>query len=169
MKNKIFNSKIEFGGGAFLEKRKTARPFNKNKPIHTIFRSENARGKYSLIRYRAKIEILLHQLCDKHSIQILEFANVRTHLHLLLKSNKKKKFQNFLKEFSSKIALYIYAGKGKFWTSIVYTKLVVGEFHLKNVLNYILQNRLESLGIISTQPRGMGCLKHKSFIILDST
>ena len=161
--------RLEHGGNAQKGKRKTARPFNPKLPIHVVFRSEKAKNRFSLNhqKFNRKIEILLHKLGLKYDIQVYEFANSGNHLHLILRSKAKLNLQNFLREFAGRVALLVYPGKGKFWTSLVYTKLARWGKQFKNLCTYVIQNHLEALGIISYQERNTS--QKKFFQILYSS
>ena len=141
------NSK-EFGGSSRIGFRKTVRPFDPKLPLHVVLRSEKALGKYSLNNpnYTAKIESLVYNLAIENKIKIYNFVISKNHLHLLIMSKDKIKLQNYFRELSSKIALLVYSGLSKFWTSQVYTKLLTWGRQFKNVQTYLSQNNLESLG-----------------------
>ena len=161
--------KLEFGGSLNLGKRKSTRPFDSKRPIHIVLRSTKAVGKFSLYhqKFKSHVNALTFDLASKHNLRIYNFVNSGNHLHLLLKSKNKSDLQKFFRELTSKIALMVYKGLGKFWTSIVYTKLISWGRQFENVYNYILQNELETWGAIPHQPRGQGCLEKKSFLILE--
>ena len=163
-------SQSEFGGSLSKNKRKSKRPLNVKRPIHIVFRSTKAIHKFSLFHpnNKANINALVYDLSLKYKIRIYNFVNSGNHLHLLIHSKDKLNLQNYFRELASKIALFIYSGKGKFWTSIVYTKLLSWGKQFKNVDHYLIQNELEVLKAIPYQSRRIGCSKKKCFLILNS-
>ena len=138
------NPDREFGGTLRKKSRKIARSFDSKLPLHVVLRSLRARGKYSMMKrkFNRKIEVLLHRLSNKYNVKIYEFAGM--------------------------VALLMYRGRGKFWTSIIYTKMISWGQQFKNVCRYIIQNNLECLGLIPLQDRKFFPRKQKSFIVLDS-
>ncbi len=145
----------ELGGDVRKYKRKVARPFDSRKNHHIVMRSSKAKGMLSMLTrdHKTLVAKILKEKSKKYSIQILQFANVGNHLHIAVKTltNQllaRKQFANFLREVAGLIALRILKAKkgtkrGKFWDSLVFTKIVGWGKQLKNLLNYLTFNEWE--------------------------
>lgn len=158
---KDHKKRTEHGGDINKGKRKLYRPFETNKAIHATLRSSKAKGSYSFMRPKnqKEIERRLYLYADRFGVRIFKFANSGNHLHILLKSKSKKGFQNFLRTFAGVIPRVVTGARkgkarGKFWDTLVYSKLVTFGKHFKNTSNYVVKNTLETFGVVP--PRGTG-------------
>jgi REP element-mobilizing transposase RayT len=92
----------------------------------------------------------LNKLTKKYGIKVHNFVNVGNHLHLLAQANTKVDLQNFLRVFTGRIAQAILKAKrgvpkGKFWTAIVYSRLVNFGRDFKTVLKYFVKNQVDAI------------------------
>jgi len=140
----------EFGGSLLKGKRKSRRPFSKDKPMHFTFRTSH----YRLTSKRVQIGRLIVKLGEKHGVRIYERSVNSNHLHILTQTPIKKCLQNFLRELSIKIvSLVAGARKGKnllcsFWDSRPWSRIVEWGKAYQIVKNYIFRNRLETEALI---------------------
>ena len=163
MKNAIqrdlFDGKREYGprrtkhgGGLESKKRKIARPFQSNKPIHIVMKSSLAKGKMSLLsmQNRILIEQIIKTHASKVKAKIHASQNVGSHIHLLMTFKTKTALTNFLKTITALISRHVTkAKKGKpfgkrFWDERPFTRIVKGLRDFRGMLNYILKNKIEA-------------------------
>jgi REP element-mobilizing transposase RayT len=145
-------SATEYGGRTRLKLRKVARPFSPKLAVHLVFRSDLAKGERSMLlpRHKHLIQTELNRLSKRYRIKVYNFVNVGNHLHLLVKSETKQNLQKFLRVFTGQIAQTILQAKkgrakGKFWSSIVYSRLVSFGRDFKTVMNYFVKNQVDAI------------------------
>ena len=151
----------EHGGQLLKGKRKSRRPFNRKKPLHLVFRSDEAKGRFSFLmpQNRKKVINLLKRYSCVCQIRIYDSAINSNHLHLLVGALDKRSLIRFLRSFPGALAMSITGSKKaspltkRFWTVRVYSRIVEWGRGFGIVKDYILQNTLESLGLIPYQPR----------------
>jgi hypothetical protein len=78
----------------------------------------------------------------------LDWVNMGNHLHLKVRFNDKKRFQDFLRTFTALLARKITGacrGKrfGKFWDGIAYTRILLTKFEELNLRGYFEGNHRE--------------------------
>ena len=150
---------VEHGGTLSCGKRKGPRPFIRAKPLHLVLRSSHAKGTQSLHLHREFILQHLTALTRKWGITVYQFSNNSNHLHLLIRARDRGGFQNFLRAFSGTIAMRV-TGSGKtrklktrFWDQLAYTRIVMWGRHFRTAFKYVVQNILETNGVIPYKPR----------------
>jgi REP element-mobilizing transposase RayT len=148
------------GGEHAKGKRKTARPFSSQKPIHVVMRATKAKGPMALwtSRNSKSVAAIVKKRAKASDIRIYQFSNNGNHLHILLRSKHKRDFQNFLKTVSGQIAQMMTkarrgAPKGKFWDALTFTRLGDWQRAYENLKDYVLQNLYEAAGVIPYTPR----------------
>jgi REP element-mobilizing transposase RayT len=121
------------GGNLGKGKRKTRRPIAIKTPMHLILKSDNAKGRLSLLRREnaSFIRSFLPKLAKRHMVRVYEFSNVGNHLHLAVLAKHRRLFQNFLRILGAQIAVKVTGAKkgsptGKFWTQPAFTRIVAG-------------------------------------------
>ncbi len=155
-----FDRKIgmAFGGNLNIGRRKNARPFSHRLPIHVIFKSSRAKGRWSLQAHDEKVEKLLNKFSKLYGIQVFYRANVGNHLHLLLRTRSKSYpqakavFQAFLRRFSGELAFQVMQAKkgqpkGRFWDAIPFTRLINWGRDFATAKTYIFKNLIEAAGL----------------------
>lgn len=160
---KLFNEgkklNLEHGGELAIGKRKGPRPLLTKKPIHLVLRSHSATGPMSLLLHSRFIRTLIASLCNRFAIVLYEFSINSTHVHLLIRIRDREGFKNFLRVFCGNSAMVITGArrgqslKEKFWDVLPYTRLAEWGRAFEIVKRYVIQNRLESLGLIAFQLR----------------
>jgi REP element-mobilizing transposase RayT len=148
------------GGEYAIGKRKTARPFSSQKPIHVVMRATKAKGPMALwtSRNSKNVAAIVKKRAKASDIRIYQFSNNGNHLHILLRSKHKLDFQNFLKTVAGHIAQMMTkahrgAPKGKFWDALTFTRVGDWQRAYDNLKDYVLQNLYEAAGVIPYAPR----------------
>ena len=153
--------RYEHGGSHGQGKRKRERPVSTKEAMHLVFRAKDAKGPLSLLQKRSVNFILFfrRRFCKKFGVRVYEYANSGNHLHFLIRASSRVGLQNFLRAFAGKTAEKITGAKrgrpfGKrFWTLLVYSRIVAWGRAFRNAKNYVIQNALETAGTIPYQPR----------------
>ncbi len=136
------------GGVSLKKRRKIKRPLLPNVPTHLVLKSRKATGKLSFYTQKKLVESLLKQKSRKFFIEILEFVNMGNHLHLKVRFKEPKKFQQFLKSFTSLLARKITGAKkghkfGKFWDGLAFTRVITSRFEELQLKGYFEGNHLQ--------------------------
>jgi REP element-mobilizing transposase RayT len=149
------------GGEHAIGKRKTARPFSSQKPIHVVMRATEAKGPMALwtSKNAKNVAAIVKRRAKASDLRIYQFSNNGNHLHILLRSKHKRDFQNFLKTVAGQIAQMITkarrgAPKGKFWDALTFTRVGDWQRAYENLKDYVLQNLYEAAGVIPYTHRG---------------
>lgn len=123
-----------------------------------------------------KHKILIRKIAFKASkrfrVQIYEKAICGNHLHFLVRGKSKTCVQNFFRVLAGHIAQEILRqfplcdkerggapkkgckkNQRKFWSVLLYSRIVSWGKDFSNVTNYVIQNTLEALGLIPYQMR----------------
>ncbi len=132
-------------------KRKLERPLSTRQWIHLTLKSDKAKGHLSFLTARNKeiVKSVLLQKAKKFGVIIADRANVGNHLHLKIKIQSRKNFQNFLRAVTTLIARKITGARrgkkfGKFWAGLAFTRVLMS-FKEEVILGgYFRANRLES-------------------------
>jgi REP element-mobilizing transposase RayT len=165
--------KKEHGGSLAVGRRRRTRPLNIKLSHHITMKSHHAIGKRSLFRHKKLILSIIHKNSFYFHVKVYEYAIQGNHLHLLVKAQTREGLQNFFRVVAGHCAqkilelcpLKLQAGgapdrsKGclknqrKFWSYLLYSRIVAWGREFKTVTNYIQKNTLELLQIIAYQPR----------------
>jgi REP element-mobilizing transposase RayT len=162
--------KTEHGGSFATLKRRAKRPLNINQSHHITMKSHFAVGPRSLFRHKKTILKLIHKSRCKFRIKVYEYAIQGNHIHLLVKAKSREELQNFFRVVAGHIAQKILADfplkpqgggalKGckknqrKFWSYLLYSRIITWGREFRTVTKYIQKNALELLQIIAYQPR----------------
>lgn len=170
----------EHGGILAIGKRRSRRPLNLKQPIHLTLRSDLAKGRRSLMSHRLTVEKVLLKASKRFHIRIYEKAICGNHLHLLVKGQTREDLQNFFRVIAGHIAQEILRefplqpfektkrggasgqitkkpkhpkNQRKFWSLLLYTRIVTWGREYKAVKKYIIQNVNEALGLIKYKKR----------------
>jgi REP element-mobilizing transposase RayT len=160
----------EHGGSLRPGKRKTARAIDPKQLIHTVLRSTQARGQWSLLhsKNRAHVDEAARRIARKHGIRLHHYANVGNHLHLLVKTPTRTAFKSFLRELTGVIAIIVTgAKKGNalqkrgegmrgFWDFLPYTRIVSWGRDLANLKLYFVKNLFEAAGLLTRKAKAAG-------------
>lgn len=151
-------SPTSHGGSLNLGKRKKYRPMDIKRPLHVILKSYKARGKLALPNHDRKLIRILTKMANKFAITISERNINWDHIHLLVRGKRRENLQNFFRAIASLIAREVTGatkGKpfGRFWSYLVFSRIVNGKRDFENVRSYIVQNTLETLGLVPYKKR----------------
>ncbi|GIL18253.1 MAG: hypothetical protein BroJett040_20040 [Oligoflexia bacterium] len=121
-----------FGGMKLKKRRKVARPLREGLVHHVVFKSSKAQGKLSFYTHKELVRNILHQRARMYFVEIMDFVNMGNHIHLKVKFNDRKRFQNFLRTFAAILARKItgaHRGKdfGRFWDGLVFTRILTSK------------------------------------------
>jgi REP element-mobilizing transposase RayT len=141
-----------FGGQSLKKRRKVARPLREGLIHHVVFKSSKAHGKLSFYTHKRLVQNLLKEKSRKFFVEVLDFVNMGNHLHLKMRFRDRKRFQQFLKSFSSLLARKITGARrgvkfGRFWDGLVYTRIILSSFEELGLRGYFEANhRQRELG-----------------------
>lgn len=173
--------RTEHGGSLLLGKRRTKRPLSLKSPHHLVLRSDFAYGRRALTRHRPLIHRVIRKAQKRFDIKVHEIGIEFNHIHLDARGRTRSGLQNFFRVVAGHIAQEILrevpikpgeksrggvhhpsAGgapqvkrekENKFWQTRIYTRIVSWGRDWLAVKAYIIQNRLEGLGLVPYQPR----------------
>jgi REP element-mobilizing transposase RayT len=137
------------GGGERLGCRKIERPVSTRLPMHVTLHSEKARGRWSLRRHQAAVREALRGCVKRNGIKVYDFANVGSHLHLLVRARRREDFQAFLRTFAGVVARKVTGAKkgkpleGRFWSQLAWSRIVAWGRDYSGVKSYIERNAIE--------------------------
>jgi len=143
--------RVEHGGDFRRGRRKLERPVSARRPMHVVLHSQRARGGWSMRRYHTKIREALRACVDRSGVRIYEFANVGSHLHLLVRARRREDFQRFLRTFAGIVARIVTGARrglplrgGPFWSALAWSRVVAWGRDYWGVRHYIFRNRIEA-------------------------
>ncbi len=142
---------LEHGGEIRRGRRKLARPFDPKRALHVVLRSSRARGPWSLLAPKNKVQVhlLLESVSTRFGIRVYRSANAGNHLHLLLRAKSRQSLQGFLRTLAGLLARKITGAKkgqsrGKFWDLLAYSRVVAWGKAFREVRDYLVSNRIQS-------------------------
>jgi REP element-mobilizing transposase RayT len=140
--------------------RKLFRPIDLKKPLHLVFRSERAKGSWSMRRFKhiEHIKKITYFLAKKNQVKVIEYANGGNHIHLLIHAKDRNGFKRFARTLTGLIARLVTGAKkgnavGKFWDELFFSRVVEWGRDYFTVKAYVIQNALEAAGLIPYSPR----------------
>jgi hypothetical protein len=84
-------------------------------------------------------------------VKVYDFANVGSHLHLLVRARRRENFRAFLRSFAGIVARKVTGARrgrpirgGRFWTGLAWSRVVSWGRDYWGVRNYIFRNRIEA-------------------------
>jgi REP element-mobilizing transposase RayT len=141
----------EHGGRESRGHRKGERPVSVRRPMHLTLHSERARGPLSLLRHERAVREALRACAHRTGVRVYDFANVGSHLHLLVRARRRSAFQAFLRSFAGIVARTATGAKrgrplqgGPFWTALAWSRVVTWGRDYWGVRHYIFRNRIEA-------------------------
>lgn len=133
----ITKTEIEFGGSLLSGKRKTARPLDSTKPIHTILKATNS---LLLLKNRVEVEHILVKYAKKFALKIYDCGIHADHIHLSLKIPNRRLYLRWIRSVTSVLVLRF---KGLKWKLRPYTRVAAWGRAFRTLKNYICKNREE--------------------------
>ncbi len=172
-------SKKEHGGSLAVGRRRSYRPMSSRHSLHVTLKSKHAIGGRCLFKHKKMILRMMRKSSRLFQVKVYNYAICGNHLHLLIKGPDRLSLQNFFRVFAGhtaqnilKIAPLKPTGGGapsssqnerrneegkeacaknqrKFWSFLVYSRVVTWGREFKTVSSYIDRNVLETLNIIA--------------------
>src|SRR5882724_12148580 len=145
--------RTEHGGAVRRGRRKLERPVSVRRPMHVVLTSQRARGPWSLRRHDRTVRDALRAMAGRFGIKIYDFANVGTHLHLLVRARRRASFQGFLRSFAGIVARRVTGARrgrptGRFFVGIAWSRVVNWGRDYLGVRHYVFRNTIEgALGV----------------------
>ena len=136
------------GGTNLKKRRKTKRPLVPNLVTHVVLKSSKAKHNMSFYSHKRLVHRLLRSKSKKFFVDLMDYVNMGNHLHLKVKFKDPKRFQQFLKSFTSLLARGITGAKkgkpfGKFWDGLAYTRVLTSKFEELGLRGYFEGNHRE--------------------------
>jgi len=155
-------SRTEHGGAVRRGRRKLERPVSTRKPLHVVLSSHRARGPWSLQRHDRAVRGALRQMARRFDIRVYDFANVGSHLHLLVRCRRRGAFQGFLRSFAGIVARRVTGAKrgrpaGPFFDGLAWSRIVTWGRDYIGVRHYLFRNQIEAtsgLGVRRAMEQG---------------
>lgn len=178
-------AKRDHGGSLAVRKRRARRPLNMKQSHHLTMKSRHANGARSLFRHKKMILGLIKKNSSKFHVKVYEYAIQGNHIHLLVKAHNREGLQNFFRVIAGHTAQRILKecplkqepggaptkasikptgckkNQRKFWSYLLYSRIVSWGREFKLVAQYIQRNTLELLQMIAYQPRHKPCERHQ--------
>ena len=140
--------RLAHGGAVRAGRRKLERPVSTRRPMHVVLSSDRARGPWSLRRHQVAIRETLRQMARRFGIRVYDFANVGSHLHLLVRARHRHAFQAFLRSFAGIVARRVTGARrghpaGAFFKALAWSRVVAWGRDYLGVRHYIFRNTIE--------------------------
>ncbi len=165
--------KKDHGGSLAVRKKRSRRPLNLKQSHHITMKSHHAVGIRSLFRHKKMILSLIKKNSSKFQVKVYEYALQGNHIHLLVKAQSREGLQNFFRVIAGHTAQRILKespfrqapggasnkptgckkNQRKFWSYLLYSRIITWGKEFKLVVRYIQRNTLELLQVIAYQPR----------------
>jgi len=164
----------EHGGSLALGTRRSRRPLSTKTAIHVTLKSDLATGPRALLRHRKLIQEVARFGERRFGVKVYRFAICGNHLHFLIRGRTREGLQNFFRVFAGHIAQGILAkhplsraeterraseqrgctkNRRRFWSLLLYSRLVSWGREFGVVAGYIARNRLEALRLVADRER----------------
>ena len=152
--------RLSHGGVPSLGKRKTARPFSPNAPMHLVLKAKRAKGLWSLLhrKNKAQVNSMIYVYAARFKVRVYRASVVGNQIHLLVKAHERKHLADFLRVLAGRIAVTISGARkhvkkiGRFWDYLYWSRLVNWGNEFSRVRNYLSEVLKENLLPKSTKP-----------------
>jgi len=141
----------EHGGAPCRGRRKMERPVSTRRPMHVVLHSERARGAWSLRKHQRGVNSALRACAKRSGVRVYDFANVGSHLHLLVRARRREDFQAFLRALAGIVAQRVTGARrglplrgGPFWSALAWSRVVAWGRDYWGVRHYVFRNRIEA-------------------------
>lgn len=172
----------EHGGSYAIGRKRTRRNFSTGFSTHVTLRSNLASGARKLTRHEPLIEEIVAINSRRFKVKIYQKAICGNHIHIHLRGRSRRKTQNFFRVVAGHIAqrilnqhpltraeerggalrrirdgkLQCKKNQRKFWSVLIYTRIVDWGGDFGAVTRYVIRNTLETLKVIPYKPRKRG-------------
>jgi len=116
--------------------------------MHVVLSSQRARGNWSLLRHERAVRDALRAMARRFGVRVYDFANVGSHLHLLIRSDRRETFQAFLRSFAGIVARRVTGARrgtpvGRFFSGLAWSRVVSWGRDYFGVRHYVFRNQIE--------------------------
>src|SRR3954452_12310550 len=152
------------GGAGRRGRRKLERRVSTRRPMHVVLTSQRARGPWSLRRHEQVVRESLRTMARRFDVRVYDYANVGSHLHLLVRARRRESFQGFLRSFAGLVARRVTGARrghpsGRFFDTLAWTRVVAWGRDYLGVRHYVFRNQIEGeLGSLVRQAIKQGPL-----------
>jgi len=141
-------ARTEHGGDLRRGKRKLERPVSTRRPMHLVLTSRRARGPWSLRKHDRAVRDVLRRMARRFGVRIYDFANVGSHLHLVLRVRRREAFQGFVRSFAGIVARLVTGAErgrrcGRFFDGLAWTRVVSWGRDYWGLRHYVFRNQIE--------------------------
>jgi hypothetical protein len=89
-------------------------------------------------------------MARRFGVKVYDFANVGSHLHLLIRARRREAFQAFLRSFSGIVARRVTGARrgrptGRFFEDLAWSRVVEWGRDYLGVRHYVFRNEIEGL------------------------
>jgi len=141
-------ARTQHGGDVRRGQRKLDRPVSTRRPMHLVLASHRARGPWSLRKHDRAVREVLRRMARRFDVRIYDFANVGSHLHLVLRARRREGFQGFLRSFAGIVARRITGARrarpsGPFFDGLAWSRVVTWGRDYWGLRHYVFRNQIE--------------------------
>jgi REP element-mobilizing transposase RayT len=116
--------------------------------MHVVLSSRRAEGPWSLRRHDRAVREALRGMARRFGVRVYDFANVGSHLHLLVRARHRDAFQSFLRSFAGIVARRVTGARrgarvGRFFSGLAWSRVVAWGRDYIGVRHYIFRNQIE--------------------------
>jgi REP element-mobilizing transposase RayT len=142
-------ARTEHGGAVRPHRRKLERPVSTRRPMHIVLSSRRARGAWDLREHERAVRKALRDMARRFGVRVYEFANVGSHLHMLVRVRRREAFQDFLRSFAGIVARRVTGARrgrptGRFFSVLAWSRVVSWGRDCLGVRHYIFRNEIEA-------------------------
>jgi hypothetical protein len=141
-------ARTQHGGDVRRGQRKLERPVSTRRPMHVVLKSQRAAGTWSLRRHDRMVREVLRRMARRFEIRIYDYANVGSHLHLVLRARRREAFQGFLRSFAGVVARRVMGAargrpSGRFFDGLAWSRVVSWGRDYWGLRHYVFRNQIE--------------------------
>jgi REP element-mobilizing transposase RayT len=141
-------ARTQHGGDFRRGERKLERPVSTRRPMHVVLTSRRARGPWSLRKHDRAVRDVLRRMARRFDVRVYDFANVGSHLHLVLRARRREGFQGFLRSFTGIVARRITGAergrqRGRFFDGLAWSRVVSWGRDYWGLRHYVFRNQIE--------------------------
>jgi len=142
-------ARTEHGGTVRRHLRKLERPVSTRRPMHVVLSSRRASGSWNLKKHESAVRGTLRAMARRFDVRVYDFANVGTHLHLLVRVRRRDAFQGFLRSFAGIVARRVTGARrgqpaGPFFSNLAWSRVVRWGRDYIGVRHYVFRNQIEA-------------------------
>jgi hypothetical protein len=136
------------GGSLRVGQRKLERPVSTRRPMHVVLTSVRASGEWSLRRHHRVVRDTLREMAGRFGIRVYDFANVGSHLHLLVRARRREAFHGFLRSFAGIVARRVTGARrgrpvGRFFSGLAWSRVVAWGRDYMGVRHSVFRKAIE--------------------------